>query len=242
MSTLVFDINNISQLALQIMQSILAKNEETQKLTEDGLGPLALASAMSDFFMISDSIEGGHNTLDAEQMDEFADYGLDLVDRLASQLRMLEIMDQRETLSRVYASLGVWMARREAVLANLEGIADGFAWLVNGLTEKEDLSEMCMLMDEITDASSAQIKLDEDKSNPMRPWRVINLNTGIAATRALNPELMEQCFEKLGQRLPQDMPGFIADGKRQMMTQNIPDDVLEVMKRYSEKWPMAPAH
>ena len=242
MNVLVFEIDAISQLNLEIMQAVIAKNEELQKLSEDGLGPLALASALSDFYMISSSLESGHNHMDAEQMAEFGDYGMDLLDRLSAQLRHLEILDQREKLSRVYASLAVWLARRDAVLSNIEGAADGFAWLVNGLTEKEDLAEMCEYMDEVIDAASEKLALDEDRSNPWRPWRILNLNTGIAATRSLDPQLMERTFDKLGRHLPYDMAEFLADGKRQMMTQNVPDEVTEMMNRYVEKWPVRPAH
>jgi len=242
MTTLASGIDAISQLNLQIMQAVIARNEETQKLTEDGLGPLALANALSDFYMICSTLESGHNSLDAEQMAEFCDYGLDLLDRLSAQLRRLEIMDQRGTLAGVYASLAAWMVRQGAELSNLEGIADGFAWIVNGLTETGDLAGICAIMEEVTDAASEELVRDEDRSNPWRPWRVLNLNTGIAATRSLDPDLMAHTFDKLGRYLPDDMPAFLADGKRQMMTQTVPDEVREVMDRYAAKWPGKPPH
>ena len=242
MNKLTFQINDISDLALQVMKAVIDKNEETQKLTEDGLGPLALASALSDFFQISSALENGAQTLDPEQMAEFGDYGMDLLDRLAYQCRQLDILDQRETLWRIYPSLAVWLVRRDAVLDNLEGAADGFAWLVNGLSDKDELAETCMLMDEVLEAASEKIMLDEDRSNAWRPWRVLSLNSGIAATRSLDPELMERIFDKLGRRLPYDMAGFLADGKRQIATQTVPDEVSAVMERYAEKWPTSPPH
>jgi hypothetical protein len=54
--------------------------------------------------------------------------------------------------------------------------------------------------------------------------------------------LMERTFEKLGRRLPYDMPGFFADGKRQMLVQNVPEAVSTVMDRYAEKWSGEPPH
>jgi len=242
MKLLLSEIDAISELAVQVMKAVLEKNEEIKKLTEDGLGPLALASALSDFFMIAATLESGQNQLDEEQMAEFGDYGLDLLDRLASQLRLLEIMDQRERMSRVYASLGVWLVRHKAELKNLEGVADGFAWIVNGLSDTEALAEVCRTMDGVAEAASAQVALDQDRSDPWRPWRVLNLNTGIAATRSLDPQLMADIFDRLGRRLAYDMPGFLADGRRQAATQNVPDEVLEVLDRYIAKWPSDPPH
>jgi hypothetical protein len=75
-----------------------------------------------------------------------------------------------------------------------------------------------------------------------RPWRVINLNAGIAATRSLDPELMRNTFEGMGRRLPEDMPGFIADGVRQAAVQNVPDAVTEVLREYLAKWPARAPH
>ena len=241
-NVLVVEIDAISDLALEIMQAILARNEEAQAVTEDENGPLALARALSDFFQVSGGIESGSFHLEQDELDELTAYGLDLLDRLAFLVRKIEIMDKRDTVARMFASMGVWAARRGATIDNLEGTADGFGMIVNGLSAPDDLRAICALMQEVIDAASERLQLDEDRSNAWRPWRVINLNAGIAATRSLDPELMEQTFEKMGRRLPYDMPGFLADGMRQTAFQNVPDAVTEVLRRYREKWPNKAHH
>ena len=173
---------------------------------------------------------------------EFSAYGLDLLDRLAFLVRKLEIMDQRDTVARMFASMAVWLSRRGAAIDNLEGAADGFGMIVNSLTAADDLREICGLMEEVIGVGSERLQMDEDRSNAWRPWRVINLNAGIAATRSLDSELMEATFNRLGRRLPYDMAGFLADGTRQMAVQNVPDAVSDVMRRYLEKWPNTAPH
>lgn len=242
MNKLEIKIDAISQLSLEIMQTILARDVEAQKIMNDDSGPLTLASALSDFFQIAASLETDECYMDANDLSEFGSYGLDLLDRLDFLVRKLEIMDQRDNISRVVPSLAVWLARRDAIIENLQGAADGFAMLVNGLSEAQDLAKMCQAMEDVIEAASDKLQRDEDKSNELRPWRIINLNSGIAATRSLDPELMESTFEKLGRRLPFDMPGFFADGKRQMVTQNVPEAVSAVMNRYTEKWSSKPPH
>ena len=242
MSVLVFEINAISELALQVMQAVVTKNAETQTIQEDDSGPLAVAAALSDFFEICAALESGNGWMDTEQISEFADYGLDLLDRMAYQARELSVFDKQEHLFRLYPSLALWLIRRDAVLNNLEGTADGFGRLVNDIEDRSELAEICRLMHEVIESTSEQLQLDEDRGNASRPWRVINLNTGIAATRSLNPELMEETFEKLGRRLPNDMPEFLADGQRRMAFQNIPEPVKETINRYVKKWPAGPVH
>lgn len=242
MNKLVIEIDAISDSALEIMQAIMAREAEAQKIINDDSGPLALASALSDFFQIAAQLETDEAYMDSDDLSEFGAYGIDLLDRLDFLVRKLEIMDQRDNVSRVTPSLAVWLARHDAIINNLAGTADGFGLLVNGLSEPQDLGEMCQIMDEVIEAASEKLQMDEDKSDTWRPWRVINLNSGIAATRSLDPELMENIFEKLGRRLPYDMPGFIADGKMQMLSQNVPEDVSAVMNRYAEKWSSKPPH
>ncbi len=242
MTALVFEIEAISNLALQVAKAVVDKNEETGKIEDKQSGPLAVASALSDFFELATALDHGNFYLEGEELREIGNHGLDLLDRLAYQALVLEVLEERETMARAYASIAVWFSRRDAILDNLEGIADGFGQLTNRLNEPRELAEMCHFMEEVVAVCADEIKMDNDKSNPFRPWRVLNLNAGIAATRSLDPDLMEQTFEELGRRLPNDMPGFLADGRRQMATQNVPDAVLEVMDRYVEKWPSTPSH
>lgn len=242
MSTLVFEIEAISALAENILQAILQHNEKAQEIMGSESAPLELASALSDFFQIAASLESGDTLLQPDELAEFAAYGLDLHDRLDYMVRQLELMDHRSSIARVFPSLALWLARRDATIDNLQGAADGFAVLVNALTENDELAEMCGLMEEVIDSASIDLQNDADKSNPWRPWRILNLNTGIAATRSLDPELMERIFDKISNRLPEDMASFFADGKRQMAVQNVPDEVVEVMKRYADKWSAASTH
>lgn len=242
MATLIFDIDGINDLALEITKAIVERNEQTGKIENREAGPLAVAAALSDFFEIATALDRGAVDLESDELSELAAHGLDLLDRLAYQLLVLEVMEQRGNMARVFASIGVWLSRRGATLDNLEGIADGFGQITNGLQEPRELAEICALMAEVADAVADDVRVDDDQSNPYRPWRVLNLNTGIAATRSLDPELMERTFETLGRHLPNDMPGFLADGRRHLIAQEVPDAVREIMERYANKWPPARPH
>jgi hypothetical protein len=242
MSRLIFDLDGINDKALEITKAIVDRNEATGKIDSPDAGPLAVAAALSDFFEIASALDQGAVFFESDELAEFAAHGLDLLDRLAYQLLVLEVMEHREDMALVFASIGIWLARRGAVLDNLEGIADGFGRITNGLNDQSELAEICKLMEEVAEAASDQLQMDGDRSNPYRPWRVLNLNAGIAATRSLDPQLMEHTFDNLGHRLPEDMPGFFADGRRQMLVQDVPDDVRDVINRYADRWPAAPAH
>lgn len=236
MSSLVIEIPVISDLALEIMKRVVDENEKTQKITDEQSGPIPLASAMSDFFQLASALENGQQLEDSAAISELAHYALELVDRLKAQLWYLDIHDQRDRLSRLFASLAVWFAQQDAVLDNLNGAADSFAILVNGENDSAVLADMSRLMNEVLEAASNEIKMDEDRSDQFRPWRVLNLNSGVAATRSFDANLMQETFERMERRLPHDLPGFFADGKRQVQMQEVPEDVREVMTQFADKW------
>jgi hypothetical protein len=236
------EIDAISDLALEVTQSVLAQSEEAESIMEDPSGPVALARALSDCFQIAGALEQEAARLEQDQLDEFCAYGLDLLDRLAFLVRKLEIMDKQDVVARMFASMGVWVARRGATIDNLAGTADGFGRIVNATSATEDLRDLCERMDEVIEAASLRLQLDEDRGDAWRPWRVINLNAGVAATRSLDPELMERTFAKMERRLPADMPGFLADGMRQAAFQNVPEAVRDVLRRHMEKWPAGAPH
>ena len=242
MTSLVIEIPVISDLALDIMKRVVDENETTQKISDEQSGPVALAAAMSDFFQLASALENGGRLEDDEAIDELAHYALDLVDRLQSQLWYLDIHDQRDKLSRLFASLTVWFARQHAVLDNLKGAADSFAILVNAENDATTLADLSRQMDEVLQAAAPEIRQDEDKTDQWRPWRVLNLNAGVAATRSFDAELMQDIFEKMEQRLPYDLAGFFSDGKRQVESQPVPDEVRDVILQFAEKWPAHSTH
>ncbi len=237
MNSLVIEIPVISDLALVVMKRVIDQNEATQRIQDENAGPVPLAAALSDFFELASSLENGPQQVEPEIISEIADYALDLLDRHAHQLQVLDIHDQRDNMARIFVSLAIWFARRDAVMNNLAGPADGFANLVNGENDTSELATLALLIQEVLDSASDEMKLDQDRSDPWRSWRVLNLNAGIAATRSLDPELMQSTFDIIGRRLPYDMPGFFADGRRRMKGQAVPAPVIEMMEQYAQKWP-----
>lgn len=236
------EIPVISDLALEIMKPVVDINEKTQKIADEQSGPIPLAAAMSDFFQLSSALENGEKLEDPTAISDLAHCALDLVDRLQSQLWYLDIHNQRDNLSQLFVSPAVWFARQDATLDNLKGAAESFAILVNAENDSTELANLSRLMDEVLQAASLEIKMDEDRSDQWRPWRMLNLNSGVAATRSFDAELMRKTFEKMEQRLPHELPTFFSDGKQQVQSQKVPDEVREVINQYVEKWPSRTTH
>ncbi|MEA1890854.1 MAG: hypothetical protein U9N50_13895 [Pseudomonadota bacterium] len=87
------------------------------------------------------------------------------------------------------------------------------------------------------DAVPAQIKEDRvDRNNTGRPWRILNLNRGIIATRSHHPEIMPHAYSDLVKNIPDDARQFFNEGQKQMEIVDYPDHVKEIMQQYNDLW------
>ena len=84
----------------------------------------------------------------------------------------------------------------------LQPLVDTLAWLANNLEDTRQLAELTHILGNLMNACSMAISSDLDNTNPGRPWRVLNINRGIVATRSHDIELMREAFETLINTLP----------------------------------------
>ena len=80
------------------------------------------------------------------------------------------------------------------------------------------------------------MRLDIEKTNTGRPWRVLLLNNAIVATRSNQDTLIEQAYQLIGQYLPEDAPDFFYQALKQMDIVGYPDNVRVLARRYYELW------
>ncbi|MCW9004972.1 MAG: hypothetical protein OQK70_06905, partial [Gammaproteobacteria bacterium] len=69
-------------------------------------------------------------------------------------------------------------------------------------------------------------------TNPVRPWRILNLNWGIVATRSHNAELIDRVYAQLIKNIPADIHGFVTEAMQQMDIIGYPDHVRKVVAKY----------
>lgn len=148
---------------------------------------------------------------------------------------------EAEELARTTADFTAWIVRRGGRIDDLEPVVDGLALLANRSHEPAELAATAILMLDTVAAAAPLHAHDPDGTNPGRPWRLLHLNAGIAATRSRRPELMERAFALLETHLPQDAAQFFQQGIRQLGMTDYPESVRSVMKKYFDQWNTAPA-
>ena len=201
--------------------------------SEQTVSPQELGKSMQQFFNILDTIDdAAKETSMDDDMDDLANHGLRLLNELCHLAKKLGCEESYYQFEQLSLPLAVWSAQHHFILNDIEIIINAISHIANNTQDTRFLARLAEMIEHIIDSVAPEIKQDLDKSNPDRPWRVLNLNHGIIATRSLDPKRMEAVFSQLLYRLPDDAAGFFAEGMEQMDIIDYPAHVRSVMQSY----------
>lgn len=227
------NVQEMHAQAEKAMRELLNAYHSTPQ--SDQIGPDTLGKSLEHFFAILDTIERQNQTrvaVDQDEMQSLADHGLGLMNELNDWAVNLHCDEAQKIFTGLCIPVALWCARQHLMLTQLEPVVNALSKLANSTQDTRLLGDISDAVDVIIDGVAHQIKQDLDKSNPGRPWRVLNLNHGIVATRSHDPKRMEAVFEQLLYRLPDDAGEFFHEGMQQMDSIGYPEHVKAVMEKY----------
>jgi hypothetical protein len=173
--------------------------------------------------------------LEEKDISQIGQYTLDLLEAMVSYMQT-KTGEQSRELIRLSVPVSLWVARHGGKLSQIDMLVNSLAGYANELSESHTLAELAGVIREVIDACSDEIRRDMEQTNMMRPWRILNLNYGIVATRSHQLEVIEQAYDSLVKNLPQDARQFFKEGLQQMDAIGYPDEVREVVERYNQMW------
>jgi len=162
-------------------------------------------------------------------IEAIADYVQSDVDRQSPQMFNQDLM-------RLSTVVAYWIASHGGRIDRIEMVVNAFAGYANHLRGAKELADLCPIIRSIIAAVSDDIRMDLEQTNPMRPWRILNLNYGIVATRSHDPRLIEEAYDLLIENLPNDAREFFREGMKQMDLVGYPQNVREVVEKYDQMW------
>lgn len=229
----IFPFTEVKKYALDMIQAL--KQQSNLENTEYFIPLSNLENALAQFFEIGEKLEAEPELLKSTNSDftnisELGDYGLQLISGLEQWIDAAN--EDKNNIQISTLSLAVWIHDHKGILQQLENSVNALSQLANQANEPKALIKLHKYAEKITNSAHEMIKADFDKSEPGRPWRILNLNHGIIATRTHNIDIMNTVFEQLLQRLPDDAANFFADGMKQMELIGYPDHVRHVMEQF----------
>ena len=187
---------------------------------------------------VSGQRSGG--TIEDKDISQIGDYALTLIEGLVGHLQegaaQGEPAKQNRDLMRLTVPIALWIAKHGGTVEQLELVVNSLAGYANDLREPQQLADLSRVFRDVIAAVSDEVQQDLEQTNPMRPWRILNLNYGIVATRSHNPELIEEAYASLVKNLPQDAREFFREGMQQMDIVGYPQEVREVVEKYDRMW------
>lgn len=199
-------------------------------------------AAMHQFFEIAEGVDESKTEFTPNDISDIGEHGLMLLEKLVLKAGSLNDLEDSTDLEQIALVIAEWIIQRDGTINILEPIVDALARVANAIRDQEQLIALADFMGEIADACSDTIKQDLDIGDMHRPWRILNINRGIVATRTNDPTTMRRAFAELIKALPMDAPGFFKEGMSEMVRLDYPEHVREIMQEYFDQTDMPQIH
>lgn len=115
---------------------------------------------------------------------------------------------ERRVLRSITLGIALWAMRHQVNVGAVEPIVNALAEQANEAHSRQETMAVFALMQGVIAHVSPSLQIDLERSNPERPWRLLNLNLAITAIRSGDPALMKFAFEALSRNLPDECVGF----------------------------------
>jgi len=194
-----------------------------------------IIGALLQLFDIAEAADKQDQVFTSDEITDIGEQGLALIDDLISKLALLQLESEKQQVEQIALVIAQWIIAHRGTLTNIQSVVNGLAYLSNAVHDKAALSQLAMFMGQAAHACSDVIRHDLENTNPMRPWRILNINRGIIATRSHDLELMSTVFPELIQAIPMDAPGFFKEGMSEMVRLDYPEPVRELMQEFFDR-------
>ncbi|MEJ2590732.1 MAG: hypothetical protein P8178_04890 [Candidatus Thiodiazotropha sp.] len=236
------DLSTISRQFETAAATVVAASRTAGSAAADAdHSPTLLEQAMRrllDLLSLVEKRAGSPEDLSRHEVDidELGDYAIHLLSDLSSAGGALGLDDASRKLEDLTLPMALWIVRHDGGLRSLEPVVNALARLANTLREPSQLAQLYQLAAELHRGVDAQVRMDLEKGNPGRPWRLLTMNQAIIATRSHRPELIDEAYQALTEALPEEAPRFFEEGMQQMEALNYPQAVRQVVARYYDLW------
>jgi len=171
--------------------------------------------------------------ISGDEVSKIGDYALNLLDEISVSCASRGLQTEMLELHRLSLPVANWLKNHGGKITKLDIIVNAIASYANTLQDISQLEFLCGLISQVIEITEPSIKQDLEAGNPMRPWRILNLNWGIVATRTHNIEIMQRVFDQMINNIPADSQQFFNEGMQQMDVVGYPQAVREIMKKYA---------
>ncbi len=189
-----------------------------------------------DIFEKLDKQYGSEGPLPLEDASEVADHCIRYLAELGNWLPRLSLGKYQGDLDYTMVGVALWAVRHECDIGVPEPIVNALAIRANDAGSKEELAAVYGIQQGVLKHMAPRFQHDLEKSNPQRPWRILNLNFAIVAIRSQDMRMMSYAFKTLGDHLPEECAGFFEEAIRLAQHPAFSDEVKDILLGEQSRW------
>ena len=199
----------------------------------------ALLGVVSDFLAVMSRLDaeyGLDSTLPIEDAADAVDEALRALAELESWLIRFELLAQLYRLHTIEIGIGYWAMRHGLSVIAFEPIVNALAAQSNVAASTQEAAAVYAMMQGFINHFSPRLKADLERSNPERPWRLLNLNFAITAIRTGDEDLMRFAFDTLNGHLPDERHGFYEEAHALVCQPGFPPATQKLIESELARW------
>jgi hypothetical protein len=139
-------------------------------------------------------------------------------------------------LDNLTLGLALWAMRHNILIGVAEPLVNALARRANDATSKQDTAAVYAMTQGVIEYLRPQLASDLERSNPERPWRLLNVNFAIASIRTTDTALMRFAFDQLNAALPDERAGFYAEALAVADRSGLPADTRDFIAEECRRW------
>ncbi|MBL8510293.1 MAG: hypothetical protein JNM52_01495 [Betaproteobacteria bacterium] len=205
----------------------------------------ATCEELSRFLQTTDDLDavyGQDAVIPLADIESATDAGLlraaELDQSLARQGRWAE----QRALRSITLGIALWAMRHQVDFRVVEPIVNALAEQANEAHSKQEASAVFALMQGVIVHVTPYLQIDLERSNPERPWRLLNLNLAITAIRSGDPTLIQFAFDALNQNLPDECAGFYQAAEELAAKSAVSDETRALIELARTKCSVTASH
>jgi hypothetical protein len=230
------EIRNTFEEASKIIQTTF---EQSGIQSGSQVTPDQLIEAVTQFLFVFDKLDaenGENGAILFDDVNQLGDHAIGFLMDLAYWADRLRLPKSKMDVEKTALGVAHWLLRHDGELRTLEPLVNSLAASANLTQDNATLKAMAQVMGDILEHAAPSIKADLEKNDPTRPWRILNFNYAIVATRTQDTDLMAKAFDTLGRNLPEDCPEFFEQGLQQAQKANYAAPVQAMLQEHFNRW------
>ena len=195
---------------------------------------IALLAVVGEFIGLMQRLDAQYGAdgavTDLVDIADATDQALRCIVELQQWLERLNLRAFSADLQAVTLGVGVWAMRHDVSLLTLEPIVAALAERANATETRQDTAAIFALMQGFVDYLAPAWQADLERSNPQRPWRLLNLNLAIMGVRSGDAAMMRYAFTALNTYLPDECRGFYEEAYAIAAQPNFPAETRALIE------------